>query len=70
MSSVERPDIGSILELAGGFTPIGLNTELSLQRIDSDHVRAAFTVKLDEAGRQMPLRNGDVLLAKPYDCRF
>jgi len=62
--------IASILELAGGFTPIGLNTEVSLQRIDSDHVRAAFTVKLDDAGRQMTLRNGDVLLANHMTAAF
>ncbi len=62
--------IASILELAGGFTPIGLNSEVSLQRIDSDHVRAAFTVKLDDAGKQMTLRNGDVLLANHMTAAF
>jgi polysaccharide export outer membrane protein len=62
--------IASILELAGGFTPIGLNTEVSLQRIDSDHVRAAYTVKLDDTGRQMALRNGDVLLANHMTAAF
>ena len=62
--------IGSILELAGGFTPIGLNSEVSLQRIDSDHLRAAFTVKLDDAGRKMTLRNGDVLLANHMTAAF
>ena len=66
----EETTIGSILDLAGSFTPIGLNTELSLQRIDSNHVRAAFTVKLDDAGRQMPLRNGDVLLASHMTAAF
>jgi polysaccharide export outer membrane protein len=62
--------IASIIELAGGFTPIGLNSEISLQRIDSDHVRAAFTVKLDDAGRKMALRNGDVLLANHMTAAF
>lgn len=63
-------NVGSILELVGGFTPIGLNTEISLQRIDSDHVRAAYTVKLDDTGRQMVLRNGDVLLANHMTAAF
>ncbi len=62
--------IGSILQLAGGFTPIGLSTEVSLQRIGTDHVRAAFTVKLDDAGRQMAVRNGDVLLANHMTAAF
>jgi polysaccharide export outer membrane protein len=62
--------IASILEFAGGFTPIGLNTEVSLQRIDSNHVRTAFTVKLDDTGRQMALRNGDVLIANHMTAAF
>ena len=62
--------IASILQLAGGFTPIGLNTEVSLQRIETEHVRAAFTVKLDDAGRQMVLHNGDVLFADHITAAF
>ena len=53
--------VGAVLELAGGLTPIGLNSEISLERIGADHVRSAFTVKLDATGNATPLRNGDVL---------
>jgi len=62
--------VGSILELAGGFTPIGLNTEVSLQRINNDHVREAFTVKLDDAGRRTTLRSGDVIIADHMTAAF
>jgi protein involved in polysaccharide export with SLBB domain len=62
--------VGAILDLAGGFTPIGLNSEISLERIGADHVRTAFTVKLDATGHEMPLRNGDVLYANHMTAAF
>jgi polysaccharide export outer membrane protein len=62
--------VGAILELAGGFTPIGLNSEISLERIGEDHVRTAFTVKLDATGHATLLRNGDVLYANHVTAAF
>jgi polysaccharide export outer membrane protein len=62
--------VASMLELAGGFTPIGLSREVSLQRINDDHVRKAFAVKLDDAGRQMTLKSGDVIIANHMTAAF
>jgi protein involved in polysaccharide export with SLBB domain len=54
--------IGDLLNLAGGLTPTGSTTQLSLERVDiHDHSRTAVTVNIDDAGRAMPLRDGDVL---------
>jgi protein involved in polysaccharide export with SLBB domain len=62
--------VGSLLELAGGFTPTGSTTQISLERIEDNHARAAMTVKLDDAGRAMPLRDGDVLFANHISSAF
>ena len=62
--------VGAILDLAGGFTPIGIDSEISLQRLGADHVRAVFTVKLDATGKAMPLRNGDVVYANHVTAAF
>ncbi len=62
--------VGAILDLAGGFTPIGLNSEISLERFNADHVRSVFEVKLDTAGRETPLHNGDVIYANHVTAAF
>jgi protein involved in polysaccharide export with SLBB domain len=53
--------LGSLLELAGGFTPTGSTTSLSLERIEENRARTATTVDLDSADRALLLRDGDVL---------
>lgn len=57
----DETTIGDLLKLAGGLTPTGSTTQLSLERVENDHSRAAVTVNIDDAGRAMALRDGDVL---------
>ena len=53
--------VGGLLDLAGGFLPTASTTQLSLERIEQVRARQAMTVKLDDAGKAVVLRDGDVL---------
>ena len=55
--------IDALLKLAGGFSSTASTTQISLERIEQQHDRAAMTVNLDAAGRGTVLRDGDVLYA-------
>ena len=53
--------IADLLQYAGGFTSTASNTSVSVERIDVDQKRKAVMVAMDQAGRSMALRDGDVL---------
>ena len=55
--------VEDVLKLAGSFSATGVPSHLKLERIESDHSRQAMNVSLDDAGRTMMLRDGDVLFA-------
>lgn len=61
---------GDLIQLAGGFTPTGSTSQISLERIGEGGARAALTLKLDEPGRATRLRDGDVLLAGHITAAF
>lgn len=56
--------ISDLLELGGGFTSVALPENVSLERIDTDHVRRATTVTLSTEGRTTILRDGDIVMVK------
>lgn len=62
--------LGELIDLAGGFTEVGSSAQISLERIQNNQTRAAMTVKLDEAGRDTRLRDGDVLFANHISAAF
>ncbi|ADV81326.1 SLBB domain-containing protein [Terriglobus saanensis] len=62
--------VGGLLELAGGFTPTGSTTQISLERIEENRSRAAMTVNLDEAGKATVLHDGDVLFANHISAAY
>ena len=62
--------VADVLQLAGGFSAIGLKGQLRIERIDNDQVRKAMTVTLDQAGGEMPLRDGDVLFANHISAAY
>jgi polysaccharide biosynthesis/export protein len=62
--------VGSLLDLAGGFTPTGSTTQISLERIEENRSRAAMTVNLDAAGKTTVLRDGDVLFANHISSAY
>lgn len=53
--------LGDLLEMAGGPTSTAASTQISVERIDPSAGRKALTIAADNQGRQMPLRDGDVL---------
>lgn len=55
--------LGDILMLAGGFSSTASSGQIAIERIEGGRERVALTVTLDDAGRQMSLRDGDVLYA-------
>jgi protein involved in polysaccharide export with SLBB domain len=55
--------LSDILTIAGGFSAIALSNQVSLERVEQDNVRRAFTVAVDKAGGGMPLHDGDVIYA-------
>ncbi len=55
--------LDDVLKLAGGFSATGAPGQISLERIDTDLRRHAVSVTLNDAGRTMALRDGDVLYA-------
>jgi polysaccharide export outer membrane protein len=55
--------LGDLLKTAGGFSATASAGHVSLERIEKDGTRHAATVALDNAGSEMPLRDGDVIFA-------
>ena len=53
--------VGAVLALAGGPTATAVADHISLERIDTREIRTAHNIKLDESGRAVLLRDGDVL---------
>ena len=53
--------VQDLVELAGGLTAIALTDHVSLERIDAKRLRVATKLTLNDAGKQMLLRDGDVL---------
>ena len=62
--------VADVLQLAGGLSSTALRGQLRIERIDSDQVRKAMTISLDQAGRTMPLRDGDVLFADHISAAY
>ena len=62
--------VADLLALAGGFSPTAATQQISLERIEEAHDRAAMTVSLDAAGKATPLRDGDVLFAGHITSAF
>ncbi len=62
--------VGSLLDLAGGFTPTGSTTQISLERIEENRSRAAMTVNLDATGKATLLHDGDVLFANHISAAY
>jgi len=62
--------VGSLLDLAGGFTPTGSTTQISLERIEENRARAAMTVNLDATGKATLLHDGDVLFANHISAAY
>ena len=59
----QQSTVEDVLKLAGSFSAIGVSSHLKLERIESDHSRQAMNLALDNTGRAMVLRDGDVLYA-------
>ncbi len=56
--------VSDLLELGGGFASVALTENVSLERIDTDHMRRAMTVALASEGRTTVLRDGDIVMAR------
>jgi protein involved in polysaccharide export with SLBB domain len=63
-------NVGDLLQLAGGLSSTALRGEVRVERIDADQVRKAMTVALDATGREMPLRDGDVLFVNHISAAY
>jgi protein involved in polysaccharide export with SLBB domain len=70
--SVHRPavyelhgetSVSDLIALGGGFTSVASTGNVSLERIDPDHMRRAMTVTLNSEGRSTILHDGDIVLA-------
>lgn len=59
----QESTLGELLEVAGGFSSTAASRQISLERIEGDSARRAMTIALNDEGRRMQLRDGDVLLA-------
>ncbi len=57
----EKSTVEDLLTLAGGFSAVGITTDLRLERIESDHTRQAMNITLNSMGRDTLLHDGDVL---------
>jgi polysaccharide export outer membrane protein len=57
----DRTTVEDLLNLAGGFSSIGVPTELRLERIEGDRTRQAMIIALNATGRDTILHDGDVL---------
>ncbi len=57
----EKSTVEDLLTLAGGFSAVGITTDLRLERIESDHTREAMNIALNSMGRDTLLHDGDVL---------
>lgn len=56
-----KSTVEDLLTLAGGFSAVGITTDLRLERIESDHTRQAMNISLNSIGRDTLLHDGDVL---------
>lgn len=57
----DKSTVEDLLTLAGGFSAVGVTTDLRLERIESDHTRQAMNITLNSMGRDTLLHDGDVL---------
>ncbi len=57
----DKSTVEDLLTLAGGFSAVGVTTDLRLERIESDHTRQAINITLNSMGRDTLLHDGDVL---------
>ena len=64
-TTVER-----LIDLAGGLSSTASRNRISLDRIDAAGVRGTLSIKLDDAGRQIFLRDGDVVFAEHISAGF
>lgn len=71
--SVHRPaiyelrgetSVSDLITLGGGFASVASTDNVSLERIDTDHMRRATTVTLSSEGRTVILRDGDIVMTK------
>ncbi len=53
--------VQQLLAIAGGYTPTASTAKISVERIDADNARRAFTVGTGAESRDLLLRDGDVL---------
>jgi protein involved in polysaccharide export with SLBB domain len=59
-----------VLELAGGLSPTASGTQVSVERIQADHTRNAMSVALNVSGKQMALRDGDVIFVSHISAGY
>jgi protein involved in polysaccharide export with SLBB domain len=59
-----------VIELAGGLSSVASDARISLERIEDHRFREAMQVTLDTAGKETPVRDGDVLRAFSITPRF
>ncbi|MEG9431424.1 SLBB domain-containing protein [Terriglobus sp. ADX1] len=56
--------VSDLLKLGGGFDTVADTMSVSLERIDTDHMRRATTVDIATEGQSTILRNGDIVTTK------
>jgi protein involved in polysaccharide export with SLBB domain len=62
--------VGSALEGAGGMTSLADGERLVLERIEAHRSRAVEEFALDDAGKERPVRDGDLLRVFPLSPKF
>jgi len=56
--------VSDLIALGGGFASVASTDDVSLERIDTDHMRRATTVTLSSEGHTTILRDGDIVMTK------
>jgi protein involved in polysaccharide export with SLBB domain len=66
----ETSTLGEVMTDAGGLTSTASLSRASLERIDDQQHHRALDVALDTAGRNTPLRDGDIVRVLPISPSF
>ena len=70
VAAATQATVGDVLADAGGLSNLASLTHASLERIDPEQHQRAIDIALDTAGKDTPVRDGDILRVLPISPRF
>jgi len=66
----DEQTVGALLRLAGGLAPTADLQRVLLERISSEHKREVLEIPLDVVGREVAIRDADILNIRSISPRF